>query len=218
MTTIAYRDGIIAADGCTSNDEITHKRGTVDKVYKLKTDKPNKFIYWASAGDEGLDAIIEEHMLAELDQSSPVLSFPEKADFEILAVFPNGKVGYMHSKNMAWEYWKADYWVAGSGGDLALGAMAAGADAVLAVFAACKHSFGSSEPIQGYDTRTGNDIRYATEEAYWQRHNTNQTSVRPNDSQRPLFSGRTQEFRDSSSQGVFQSPTLYAPGSGSPFP
>lgn len=165
MTTIAYRDGILAADGCTSDDDGMYKRGTVDKVFKLKAGK-DRYIYWAGAGDEGLDHIIEEYLLAKHEESAPTLEFPDKADFEVIAVFPGERVGYINSKNRAWEFWSADYWSAGSGGDFALGAMAAGADAVGAVFAAIRHSFGSSEPVQGYNIKTGEIIRFETERDY----------------------------------------------------
>jgi len=166
LTTIAYRQGLLIADGCTSDDDGQYKRGTVDKVYKLKTDKKGEFIHWAGAGDEGIDHFIEEYLLAEYAKQDPTMEFPEKSDFEVLAVFPNGKVGYINSKNRVFEYWKADYWAAGSGGDFALGAMAAGACAVGAVFAAIKHSFGSTEPVQGYNVITGELIRYATEKEW----------------------------------------------------
>ena len=166
------------ADGCTSDDDGQYKRGTVDKVYRLKTAHKGKVIYWAGAGDEGLDHTIEEWLLAEYEQQEPTIQFPEKADFEVIAVFPNHKVGYINSKNRVFEYWKADYWAAGSGGDFALGAMAAGADAIGAVFAAIKHSFGSSEPVQGYNVLTGELIKYETERHWRELHNPSQEDVR----------------------------------------
>ena len=138
MTTIAVRDGIMAADSATSAGNV-RLGSTTKKIRRLS----NGWLF-ASCGGTGdgckLDRWIEEGM--------PRDSEPKVDDGVLaLAITPDGRVLHFDSSMIAYEI-DAPYHAIGSGWELAFGAMAHGANAAEAVEAACMHDTGSHGPVQ----------------------------------------------------------------------
>jgi ATP-dependent protease HslVU (ClpYQ) peptidase subunit len=151
VTTIAYRDGFMAADSkCTAGDaHITR----INKVYRL-----------TSGGLLGVcgDADVRD-MVALLDKVRSAKSLPSrkalaetKTDFGGILVLRNGdifdiEVGHYEDAkewNAGAIEIKDGFYAVGSGARFALGAMAVGASAYNAVLAACKFDTASGGPVR----------------------------------------------------------------------
>lgn len=138
MTTIAYRDGVLAADTLVAYT--TYTNGYTDKIAYCGGHLV------ALAGAAFLRVPLEEWVTAGCnDADVPDVLLVHKDKFQALIVDEQGR---------CWEFdhgflvqVKAQYTAIGSGGQMAMGAMAFGASAVEAVHAACQHDKNSGGGI-----------------------------------------------------------------------
>jgi hypothetical protein len=160
LTTIAYRDGIMAGDSCwqASNVQTT----SMSKVVRLASGS-----LFGAAGDGDIRAL-----LALLDKIRSIDRMPSRADLaalkcdvQAILVFPRGQVsmiaiapGGVDGNNL--DHYEAQIWPAnrgiaavGTGAELAIGAMAAGRDARQAVGIACKFDINSRLPVHALALR-----------------------------------------------------------------
>lgn len=158
MTTIAYRDGIMACDSCWSENEAWDTSQT--KIKRLSSGA-----LLGSAGDNDgrqIDRL--------LDKVKTPAGLPDKAAFLAIRcnyagilVLPRGrvfKVGATHVSEAHWDkeldedigIWEinSSFCAAGSGKEFALGAMAAGKSALDAVRIACRFDLNSRPPTYHY--------------------------------------------------------------------
>jgi len=139
MTTIAYKDGVLAADRAISGSGHV---GTTRKVWKRKSDG-------ALVGGCGEVATLQrwaEWFLAGERGTAPNLGTDDDSASQMLVVRPNGKVEDHGRYGKA--MYEAPYHAIGSGSDYALGAMAFGATARQAVAAAMKHDHCTGSGVQ----------------------------------------------------------------------
>ena len=137
MTTIAYRDGVLAGDSATSGDG--NVIGRCAKVHRIRgrlvglcgpIEDGETFRLWLKAGAKPK---------AKPDE-------PLDDDFLALVVEPDGRV-VEYGRRLVSVGYEAPFYAIGSGGALALGAMAAGASAEEAVRIACRFDHYSREPV-----------------------------------------------------------------------
>lgn len=164
MTTLAYRAPYLMGDGGSFHDVQPMHMGTVKKITKVPLFN-GLFMYTAICGDGGTDSVVipflsDAWRTQDLRKSlSTVL--PEKATYGVLAVMPNKEVWFMSDDNNGLiDVWEADYHADGSGFELAMGAMAAGADAVGALQATALHNIYTKYPFQGYNVITGEELTF----------------------------------------------------------
>jgi 20S proteasome alpha/beta subunit len=139
MTTIAYKDGVLAADRrVTKGDQIVQYKHR--KAYKNVEG-------WLYAGSGTVSDLKRFEAWAETDDGSKT---PPKGDYEGLMVSPEGRVWAVEGGVM-WRMTGAKFMAIGSGGPVALGALHAGADAVQAVKIA-----------QLVDSSSGGGVDYVT--------------------------------------------------------
>lgn len=139
MTTIAYRDGIMAADG-KRNDANDVKRGEVKKIHLfddcivgVSGDVPSitRFLDWVGSG---------------MPQDNMPEMVSEKG-FTATIVDAGGDVEIWQS-DLTPMMQDAPFYASGSGYEIAMGAMAAGASAEEAVEIACEYDAHSGGPVQ----------------------------------------------------------------------
>lgn len=139
MTTIAYRDSMMAADsGCFDSSLY---QGQVDKLWILPSvgligccgeiGAMIRFVDWLKDGGDR--------------KRKP--SLPDDCEFESMIVNPDGRVAH-YDRHLVPIRVANDFHAIGSGRKLALGAMMAGASADKAVEIACQYDNGSREPIK----------------------------------------------------------------------
>lgn len=147
MTTIAYRDGVMAGDTLICNG--TDTMGHITKVYKV-----NGFLIgvagtlrlvvsfwrWAETGltDESKMPCAPNFSLLEKDNDSGVWGY---------VVTPSGKIYRYENLGHALPV-EADYAACGSGREYAMGAMGAGKSAFEAVAIACQFDISSGGKIR----------------------------------------------------------------------
>lgn len=135
MTTIAYRDGVLATDSqCTDNGLRCYRK----KIWSIGGDiitvagdlcPAMKFIEWYG-GDKEMDKI--------------------DGDFECLVIKASGRM-YTYDSNLVplgARLLKGGYVAFGSGRDFAIGAMRMGADAKSAIRIACEYDCYSGGRVQ----------------------------------------------------------------------
>lgn len=137
MTTIAYRDGIMAADSGSWMGDATHSwanklaKGLDGTLYGVAGGAPEAlgFLDWVNAGAD------PEHMpVAE--------AMPDGGNsFIVLAVSPGGPVRIIGAKGV--ETYDAPYFAIGGGAATAFGALWAGASAADAIEATKEHGSGA---------------------------------------------------------------------------
>lgn len=138
MTTIAYRDGVLAADTLVTSGDI--RCGSEVKIRALGP------LLYGSCGSCGLTDKVEAWMRGGMKGDRPPLRVPDGSATGAVFVFmPDHTVLWMHEDGDT--VIRAPYWAAGSGEMYALGAMALGATAPEAVKAAIVHDVGSGGPI-----------------------------------------------------------------------
>ncbi len=126
MTSIAYRDGILAADSrATAGDHGWVKADEVQKIFRL----PDGSLF-AGAGDQGLHGALRAFLSEESGER------PDIGDSDAIQVMLDGKIWYYTGKSV--RVAKAPFIALGSGLPALLGAMYAGASAQEAVAIACK--------------------------------------------------------------------------------
>lgn len=135
MTTIAYRDGVIAADSLVSSGP--NRAGHVVKIAR----GPDGALGGA-AGD--MWACVQFLRAVETGTALPA---ERGSDFDALFVDASGRVHYVGDKGDP-VLVEGEYFALGSGEAAALGAMEMGATAVRAVEVAVKIDKGSGGPIR----------------------------------------------------------------------
>lgn len=154
MTTIAYRDGTMACDSCWQANHV--QTTSMTKIIRLAGGA-----LFGSAGDGDIRGL-----LALLDKVRSFDRLPSRAEFSALKcevegvlVFPRGHVamiaispGGPDQNNL--DHYEAQIWpanrglaAAGTGAELAIGAMAAGKTAREAVAIACRFDINSRLPV-----------------------------------------------------------------------
>lgn len=148
MTTIAYRDGVMACDSCWAS-------GGLQTTSLTKIDRLSSGALFGAAGDGDIRAL-----LALIDKIKSPNKLPTKAELAAtrceatgIIAFKTGQV-WMISVEKQGEHFEAMVWPAnrniagvGSGGELAVGAMAAGKNAAEAVRIACRYDINSRPPV-----------------------------------------------------------------------
>jgi ATP-dependent protease HslVU (ClpYQ) peptidase subunit len=135
MTTIAFRDGVMAADSAAvMGDTIVHRMKKIQRM-------PNGALA-GFAGDV-------EQALALLDwlRDGQRGRKPKSKDVALIYVTPSGKILHYNGGRKAHPI-AEPYYAIGTGKDVAFGAMYAGADAKTAVRAAIKRDTHSRGPVQ----------------------------------------------------------------------
>ena len=136
MTTLAYKDGILVTDSFVSAGEIF--AGRVEKA-----------------------RIVDGHIVAfvgNLEHAAHMLNCLENGkearekerEASLMRVNKDGKVEFKDTMHLDWFEISAPFHAAGSGRDLALGAMAHGASAYEAVEIACAYDANSGIPLYQY--------------------------------------------------------------------
>lgn len=154
MTTIAFKDGVMAADSqCTADD---------DDYYLTDCDKLHVFESGAvlgQAGDDDIRALIELLEAEDIHNGEQMPLRSEFAELEIdfvgLLYLPDGTLWKLLIEyDEDYSAWigsvtkiKSGIAAVGSGCQFALGAMLAGASAVDAVKVACHFDHYSKEPV-----------------------------------------------------------------------
>lgn len=140
MTTIAYSNGTLAADTQSTAGDTragfnikVAKRGAVLAAAAGTTSLCQRFMDWFRSGMKG---------------DPPVMKMDVHDAWGVL-FYEDDRVAALHEAG--WERIRTPIWTAGSGGDIALGAMSAGATPAEAVAIAARH-----------DKNTGGDITVLT--------------------------------------------------------
>ena len=137
MTTIAYRDGVLAADSQVSR--CGNDSGRTTKLRKVgglvvggcgTTSLCQRFIGWIAAGMQG---------------HPPTLQIGDSSAC-VMAIMPNGTIVEWNGDHPP-DIVRAEFAAWGSGADVALGAMAFGATAAEAVEAAATLDHATGGPI-----------------------------------------------------------------------
>jgi len=152
MTTIVYRDGILAADSRAYSGAQT-PIGTKHKIGALS----DGTLVAISTTMPGLSERVMQFLEAGLAGGYEDNAGPEpdvlRDNFTMLLVDPEGQVFYASNSMMLSGPLEAECFAIGSGCEYALGAMYAGADAVSAVQAAIK-----GDPYTGYPVISINQV------------------------------------------------------------
>jgi len=135
MTTVVYRDGVLAADRQVTMG-VTHV-GKMRKVYRRPdgaliggrgdTSLLVKFFDWFMAGEQGYRPRLKS-----------AYADGDDAETQLIIVRPNGSVE-LHDSLGYTPIQKGKFFAIGSGAEVAYGALEMGATAVQAVRAAAKH-------------------------------------------------------------------------------
>lgn len=152
MTTIAYKNGIMAADSaCSDSWQILTTRST--KIYRLASGG-----LLGGAGDADIRSVLElfNHVKTAKQVPSKKKIIEEKTDFDAILVLPKGKIFHVwcnepEGDNDRWNAGAMDihepHYAIGSGAPFANAALDAGASAREAVNVACKRDFFTRGPI-----------------------------------------------------------------------
>lgn len=145
MTTICYRDGVMAADSrAYSGDKVPI--GTKQKIHVM----PNGALLASSSTLVGMPEAFTEWVRRTIVNKEAVRAASTDENFGVqsILVWPDGEVFYWCDG----RHWagpvKAEFFALGSGDQYAYGAMKAGASAEKAVRIACECDTWSSEPVQ----------------------------------------------------------------------
>lgn len=141
MTTVAFRFPFLASDSAVNANEVA--LGGMKKIFRLPSRALVGFAGYVSETMELLDLLRSE-------LSPPKKLLRKFRGAHALVVHPDGEVWMIECENGRPSHIQiaADYHAIGSGRDIALGAMAAGASARRAVLAAAKHDMQTRLPIQ----------------------------------------------------------------------
>lgn len=135
MTTIAYRDGVLAADSmCSTNGTYL---ASVDKIHRLDDGR-----IVGLCGQSGVCRMVVNWLNGG---EKPVLAADD--NLNAIIVNPDGGLALL-DKHLVLIPCRAPFLADGSGREIALGAMAAGATAEHAVEIACRFDNGSFLPVQ----------------------------------------------------------------------
>lgn len=131
MTTVAYRNGILAADSRAYSGDRTPV-GWKAKAHRAS----NGILYAVSSTCVGADALLRDWI--EADCPRPANDDLKPESFTLLLVKPDGGVFFANGNLALSGPLTDDFFAIGSGEQYALGAMAMGASAEEAVAVACR--------------------------------------------------------------------------------
>ena len=139
MTTIAYRDGVMAADGRVTDGQLV----VTDECKKIR--KLSDGALFALCGDDYLEEAIVEWLEACEPETVP----PTGKDFTAILVDTSGNLStYSGVGERFLPWYDVKFAAFGSGGELAYGAMEMGATADQAVAVAIRRNTHSGGLIQ----------------------------------------------------------------------
>lgn len=142
MTTVAYFDGVLAADRlcCSSN----RREGYVRKIARRRSDGS---LIAAAGGLAVASSYIDWFLNGEVGKP-PSLGTSDADDAELIVVRPGRKV-WFYDRNGRYQI-KSKFLAMGSGADFALGALEAGASARDAVKIAIRRDTYSGGGVNAY--------------------------------------------------------------------
>lgn len=141
MSTIAFKDGVIAADSLVCMNEV--RVASTSKIFTAETPDGDRYAV-CSVGNMGHDQSIVEWV--ERGFQDPLPSMDENSSGIVIRA-SDGRVTKVYNHGISGDA-KAPFYAWGSGFELALGAMAAGAGAVEAVEIACRFDIHSGGPVE----------------------------------------------------------------------
>ena len=137
MTTIAYRDGVMAGDRrVTSHSSVEHQ---ATKIFR----RNDGALIGLAGSMPHCRAFSDWFLAGEIAEAKPVI--PHDKEFEALIARPNGAVEWHCPQG--WMRCEGDVFAIGSGGRCALGAMDMGATARQAVEIACRRDTLSGDGV-----------------------------------------------------------------------
>jgi len=147
MTTIAYRDGVIAADTQETWDDGSFT--PCKKIYRISSSDAeiDGHIVALAGGSYSAEVFLEWYENGDWNDPPDLVNLDADEDFEALVVKNDGTL-WTCNRLFAFIPIKVDYFAMGSGGKAALGAMAVGATADEAVRAAMKHDCYTGGKVQ----------------------------------------------------------------------
>lgn len=151
MTTICYRNGILAAD----SRAYSGGKAPIGSKTKIFHNPELKLAGGCSTTAVGFGERFWMWLTGEIGDQDFKESQPEEG-FTALTI-QDGEVFIYEDSPFPTGPLKADYFAIGSGREYALGAMEMGASALEAVRVACKHDVWSAEPLLAIDLRTALD-------------------------------------------------------------
>lgn len=158
MTTVAFRNGVMACDSCWSYDDAvdTHQP-------KIKYLTSGALLGSAGDNDSRELEFLFDRVKTESNLPTKAQLLALRVDYLGLLVLPKGKVfkvGSTHISEANWDkgfdedigVWEiaSEFAAIGTGSRWAMGAMAAGKSAVDAVRIACKFDLNSRTPVYQY--------------------------------------------------------------------
>lgn len=136
MTTIAYRDGVLAADSLVTLGS-TKVHGSYQKIRRI-----GEYLVGTAGSVADCQAFVV--WLKECDSTQP----PPKGEYDALVVGPQGRVREIENGSVLPSPRGAKFFALGSGGPFALAAMYAGASATEAVKIAAKIDTSTGLPVK----------------------------------------------------------------------
>ncbi len=133
MTTVCYKDGILAFDSRISDGEMHYGWTNKGRI-------TNKYIMAACGSLEDMEAAMDwiEHTDGKISEKEKYGLHEREVDCEVIVVDTQGKVKFFGQRLYPTTL-DALYYAIGSGAPYAMGAMAVGKSAKEAVHAAAKH-------------------------------------------------------------------------------
>ena len=129
MTTIAFKDGVMAADTLVTSADV--RRGSVRKIQRL-----DDGTLFGISGHSGFHTFVAEWIAAGCKWSARP-KIPEGTNLHILVAKTSGSILSINQTFVATEI-ETDFVAIGSGNEFAMGAMAMGASARDAVLVAAR--------------------------------------------------------------------------------
>lgn len=139
MSTIAYRDGIMAADTRAYGGRYEPSPGRKAKIHRLYDGS----IVGLSTATIGLS----ERYVAWLRDGADPAKMTDKIDIRVIMVKPDGKLYVADDSPYFAGPIETEFYAIGSGTCYAMGAMSMGATAEEAVRVACEHDPHTAAPI-----------------------------------------------------------------------
>ena len=143
MTTIAYKNGVLAADAMAC---IGNRKSSTTKIHHVD----GKFVIAGAGALADIMRVVEyvrENGLSECSRLFDIEAFPSAIAIDI-----NSGTPYRLERGV-WLAITDEYFAIGSGADFAIGAMATGLDAVAAVRHSCSLDIYTAEPVAHYRLR-----------------------------------------------------------------
>ena len=137
MTTIAYRNGVLAGDSQVTDGQIW----TADKLFDVSSSAGRLLV--GVCGDVYAGLVFVEWLKNEKSRKPDI----GNEDFEAIVIAESGRVTIWNQSLIGWRP-KGKYFAIGSGGPVAMGAMSAGKGAIDAVKVACKHDPYTRGPVR----------------------------------------------------------------------